>query len=208
MAPRPAVSILSPGMLETAAETLADAFLDDPKFVWLFPDERRRRSRLLRMNRVPLEFGMRYARVSQTDEGRGVAIWLPPGVSLSPPRIMRSGILGVPLATGLRPLARFAAANSVMEKVKARAVTTPYWQLLIVAVHPDLQGRGRGGALVRDGLEQVDRASLASYLDTSNPSNIGFCQSLGFEVVEEAVLGEGGPPAWGMLRGPVPRSRD
>lgn len=206
MATRPAVSMLTSGMLDTAAETLADAFLDDPMFVWLFPDEATRRSRLLRLNRMPLEFGLRYARVSQTDEGAGVAIWLPPGVSMSPARMVRSGVLGVPLSTGLRPLARFAAANSVMEKVKARAVTAPYWQLLIVAVHPDLQGRGRGGALVRDGLEQVDKALLASYLDTSNPANVGFSQSLGFEVVEEVVLGEGGPPAWGMLREPVRRS--
>jgi ribosomal protein S18 acetylase RimI-like enzyme len=203
MAARPAVSILTTGMLETAAETLAEAFLDDPMFIWLFPDEDTRRSRLLRMNRVPLEFGLRYARVSQTDQGRGVAIWLPPGVTLTPTRMVRSGMLGVPMATGLRPLARFAAANGVMEKVKARAVSAPYWQLLIVAVHPDLQGRGCGRALVSDGLEQVDKAALTSYLDTSKPSNIGFYQGLGFEVVEEAVLGQEGPPAWGMRRNPV-----
>ncbi len=200
----PGIVPLDAATLKTATTTLARAFRDDPMFEWVFPDAATREQDLASLNRVAVEYGLRYGRATQSDGGRCVAIWLPPGESMSMGRMARSGMLAAPFRVGFRPMAKFAGANGVMDKVHKRHVTQPHWQLLIVGVDPSIQGQGRGSAIVREGLGQADRAALPCYLDTSKTANLPFYEKLGFAVVEEAVLGKGGPPAWGMLRPPTP----
>ena len=63
--------------LDRATITLERAFGDDPMFRWIFPDPVRRSRSLRRLNRVPLEYGLRYGRVTQSDGGKAAAVWLP-----------------------------------------------------------------------------------------------------------------------------------
>jgi len=195
-----AVAPLDPTMVETANDTLEQAFWDDAMVVWVFPDPRTRARGLRRLMRVPLEYGVRFGHVRQSDGGRCVAIWVPPGIPTTPARMIRSGLLGVPFRTGLGPLGRFAGAGGVMDKIHKRHMTGPHWELLIVGVDPQLQGQGRGSALVREGLARADAAGLPCYLNTNTPSNLPLYERLGFTVLEEATLGKGGPPAWAMRR--------
>jgi ribosomal protein S18 acetylase RimI-like enzyme len=114
--------------------------------------------------------------------------------------MIRSGMLAMPFRIGFRQFVRFGAANEIMAKLHRRLVPTPHWYLLIVAVDPELQGKGAGSALVKEGLARADAAGVPCYLETSEETNIGFYRRLGFEVVASAVLGQGGPPAWAMRR--------
>ena len=175
-------------------------------FEWVFPDAATRTQKLVVLNRIPLEFGLRYGlMVTQCDRGRGVAIWLRPGQSLTPLGMARSGMLTAPFRVGFASLGRFARANATMEPVHKTAMGgQPHWQLLIVAVDPELQGQGHGAALVRQGLDRADRDGLPCYLDTSKAANLPFYELLGFETVEQVPLGKGGPPGWGMRREPQP----
>lgn len=195
-----AVAPLDRSLLAAATNTLVTAFMDDSMMGWVFPDPVARARGLPRLNRVPLEYGLRYGYVRQSDNGRCVAIWIPPGEPMSPARMIRCGMLAVPLRTGLRPLARFAGANTVMDKIHKRHMSGPHWELLIVGVDPALQGRGRGKALVRDGLARADESGLPCYLNTNTPANLPFYEELGFTVLEQTTLGKGGPPAWAMRR--------
>ncbi len=201
-----AVAPLARSMLDVADDTLVAAFMDDSLFRWVFPDPATRPRRLRRLNRVPLEYGLRYGYVRQSDEGRCVAIWIPPGEPMSPGRMVRSGMLAVPFRTGLGPLARFGGANGVMDKIHKRHMGGPHWELLIVGVDPALQGRGRGSALVRDGLARADESGLPCYLNTNTPANVPFYEQLGFSVLEEATLGKDGPTAWAMRREAIPQT--
>jgi ribosomal protein S18 acetylase RimI-like enzyme len=194
-------------MLDTATRTLARAFVDDPLFEWVFPDPATRAQKLGVLNRIPLQYGLRYGlRVTQSDRGRRVAIWLRPGQSLTPVGMARSGMLAAPFRVGFASLGRFARANATMEPVHKQAMGgQPHWHLLIVAVEPDLQGQGRGVALVRDGLDRADQDGLSCYLDTSRAANVPFYEHLGFATVAQVALGKGGgPPGWGMCRDPQP----
>ena len=176
----------------------------DPLFTWVFPDPANREAALRRFLRVPLEYGVRYGRVTATDGARAVCVWLPPGPAVTIPRMIRSGMLGVLFHTGFGPFLTFMGANEVMDRIHKARMPEPHWYLMLVGVDPELQGQGVGSALIREGLASADRESRPCYLDTSERRNLAFYERLGFVVLEEATLGKGGPPAWAMRREPHP----
>ena len=186
--------------LDRATITLERAFSTDPMFKWIFPDPEQRARSLRRMNRVPLDYGLRHGHVTQSHQGMAVAIWFPPGCSITASGMIRSGMLAVPFRVGFRPFAKFMGANQIMERIHKKYVPEPHWYLLIVGVDPELQGRGLGSALVKEGLMRADHANCPCYLETSEERNLAFYQRCGFTVVESVSLGEGGPPAWAMRR--------
>lgn len=183
-----------------AATTLASAFSSDPMFRWMFPDPEKRSRSLLRFNRVPLEYGLKYGRVTRSNGAKAVAIWAPPERPLSMTGLVRTGFLAVPFQIGFGPFFKFVGANGVMEKIHKKYMPEPHWYLLIVGVDPESQGQGRGGALVAEGLALADEANAPCYLETSEERNLSFYERHGFKVVETATLGKDGPPAWGMRR--------
>ena len=185
------VKKLNPAAMERAVITLERAFASDPMFTWMFPDPSQR-SRSLRMFlRVPLQYGLRYGHVTVSNGGMAVAIWLPPGRAITVGGMIRCGMLSVPFNVGFRPFVRFVGADDVMGKFHKRFVPEPHWYLLIVGVDPDLQGRGLGSALVKEGLAKADESNCPCYLDTSEERNLAFYQREGFAVVGSASTGQG-----------------
>ena len=145
---------------------------------------------------------MRYGRVTTSHEAKAACVWLPPGPGVTIPRMIRSGMFGVPFRTGFGPFFTFMGANEVMDKIHKARVPEPHWYLMIVGVDPELQGQGAGSAIIREGLALVDRESKPCYLETSERRNLAFYERHGFVVLEEAILGTGGPKAWAMHRKP------
>jgi ribosomal protein S18 acetylase RimI-like enzyme len=190
-------------IMDRATITLERAFSTDPMFSWIFPDPTRRPQSLQRFNRVPLEYGLRYGHVTQVNDGRAIAIWLPPGRTVTMGGMVRSGMLPIPFQVGFRPFAKFMNANETMERIHKRYAPEPHWYLLVIGVDPELQGHGLGTALVKEGLARADQANCPCYLETSAERNLPFYERCGFKVVESASLGDGGPTAWGMRRDPL-----
>ena len=188
--------------VDGAATTLERAFSTDPMFTWIFPDPTRRSQSLRRINRVALEYGLRYGHVTQSDDGMAVAVWTPPGRAITVGNMVRSGILTVPFRVGFRPFVKFMGANDVMGRIHKKYAPEPHWYLLIIAVDPELQGRGRGTALLKKGLARADQANCPCYLETSEERNLAFYERHGFRVVESTSLGDGGPTGWAMRRDP------
>jgi GNAT superfamily N-acetyltransferase len=170
----PGIDRLDEHRLDAATLTLTRAFHTDPMFEWIFPDPAERSRALGHLLRVPLRYGLRRGHVTQSDAAKAVAIWMPPGRSVTPGGMIRA--------------------------IHKRRVSEPHWYLMIVGVDTELQGQGRGAALVKEGLDRADREALPCYLETSEERNLRFYERLGFKVVESARLGAGGPEAWAMLR--------
>jgi ribosomal protein S18 acetylase RimI-like enzyme len=196
------ITSLQRGSIDRAAITLERAFSPDPLFTWVFPDPVTRPAALQRFMRVPLEYGLRYGKVTTSHEAKAACVWLLPGPGVTIPRMIRSGMLGVPFRTGVGPFVKFMAANETMDKIHKARVPEPHWYLMVVGVDPELQGQGAGSAIVREGLALADRESMPCYLETSERRNLAFYERLGFVVLEEATLGKGGPTAWAMRRWP------
>jgi ribosomal protein S18 acetylase RimI-like enzyme len=203
MAEAGAIRPLGRNLLERATTTLARAFARDPMFIWMFPDPQHRARALRSLNRVPLEYGLRYGHVTESLNGQAASVWMPPGRSITMLAMIRSGILRVPFSVGFRPFGQFVSANGVMERIHKQHVPEPHWYLLVVGVDPELQGRGLGSALIREGLSRSDAAACPCYLETSDERNVAFYERHGFKVIAEASLGPGGPSGWGMRRDPA-----
>lgn len=199
-----AITPLERTALDRAVTTFARAFSPDPMVTWVFPDAAGRTAAARAVMRVLVEYGLCYGRVTASHDAKAACVWIPPGQGVTIPGMIRCGMLGVPLRTGLGPFGRFMAANDTMDKIHKARVPGPHWYLFGLAVDPELHGRGIGSALIREGLALADRKSLPCYLETSEPRNLGLYERFGFAVLEEATLGKGGPPAWAMLRQPQP----
>src|SRR5262245_37279011 len=116
-----AITPLQRNSIDRAAITLERGFSPDPLFTWVFPDGATRPAALQRFMRVPLEYGLRYGRVTTSHDAKAACVWLPPGPGITIPRMIRSGMFGVPFRTGFGPFVKFMAANEIMDKIhKAR----------------------------------------------------------------------------------------
>jgi ribosomal protein S18 acetylase RimI-like enzyme len=76
----------------------------------------------------------------------------------------------------------------------------PHWHLGPVAVEPDLQGQGIGGAMVANFCAQMGERRALSYLETDKSENVRFYERFGYAVLAEGLVV--GVPNWFMMRRP------
>jgi ribosomal protein S18 acetylase RimI-like enzyme len=191
---------LDPSRLREASDVLARAFIDDPAWIWLFPDDRRRARLLPWLFRAG--FDVTTADVWTTaGPVLGAARWLPPG---RPP--LRVGptlraLVSTPLRLG-SATGRFFAYGRAVENMRLRTAPGPHWYLAGIGVEPAMQRRGIGSALLRPGIDGSGRDRVPSVLLTNNERNIPFYERFGFEIVSQDETPPGGPHAWAMVRTP------
>ncbi|MFB4319734.1 GNAT family N-acetyltransferase [Actinomadura sp. 21ATH] len=179
--------------LAKAARTLREAFAQYP-FTRHVLAEDDHLGRLERFQKLFLaHVGMPYGKVWVEDGVRAVAVWTTPETPLDV-----FGELAPRFAelVGDR-LEAYEAAEAVMAAQRPRE---PMWFLGTVGVDPAAQGAGLGGAIVRPGIEAAERDGVPAFLETSTDRNVRFYQRLGFEVVSEYDLPDGGPRTWSMIK--------
>jgi ribosomal protein S18 acetylase RimI-like enzyme len=191
---------LEQARLAEASDVLARAFQLDPAWVWILPDEARRREVLPWLFRVG--FDVTAADVwTTTGPLRGAARWLPPG--RAPMRVAPTlrALVATPFRLG-SATGRFLAYGRAVELLRARVAPGPHWYLAGIGVEPGEQGRGIGSALLGPGLEGAARDRLPCVLLTNNERNLAFYGTHGFEVVDQSATPEDGPHAWAMVKSP------
>ncbi|MEE4154855.1 MAG: GNAT family N-acetyltransferase [Erythrobacter sp.] len=185
------------GAEKPIAVTLARAFQDDPAFGWVFPDTARRAEVLRGFFGISAAQSLRHGWVLASREREAAALWYPPGVVTDgllqtiADTVRLAAIFGRDLPRGLR----------LGEAIHAHhPKPQPYWYLRYVGVDPAAQGKGRGGAILRAGIEQAARNRCGVLLETATPTNVAIYTRLGFEVCEEWQPPGGAPTFWTMVR--------
>jgi ribosomal protein S18 acetylase RimI-like enzyme len=196
--------LLDPIQLRPAAALLAAAFLNDPMYIQVQPNNGAR----LKMLEWLLERVIRYAllngQVYTTPGLIGVACWLPPGhTHLTFVGLLRSGLIAAPLKLGLRTYLRFDRYMSYADKLHERYAPSSHWYLWAIGVEPTHQGCGVGSSLLQPVLQQANSEGAACYLDTGTESNTRFYARHGFQVVEHGRTPRDGVQVWAMLRLPL-----
>lgn len=185
--------------LSRTAAVLSAAFVDDPVFAWLVPDERRgeilERGFRLFLERVWFAQGECYT----TESAVGAVVWELPG-QWRLNTVQQVRLLPALVAVFGRYTPRFLGA---LWRTEAGHPEAEHYYLPFVGVMPEWQGRGIGAALMAPILDRCDRERIPAYLEASTPRNLALYERHGFKVSEEFHLGKGSPPVWRMWRNPA-----
>lgn len=176
--------------LSSAADVLAEAFLEYPWTRYVIPEEDYP-ARLRELQHLYLEHALSHGIVAVTEDLDGVIALLPPDAGDPDEAVLeRIFALHGDRISRLQPGADDA--------VPPEGGDSAAWTLETIGVRPAGQGRGLGGALVAFGLaEACARGARAVRLETSDERNVRLYQRHGFNVTGRADR-PGGPRVWRM----------
>lgn len=181
---------------ESVARLLDEAFLDDPVSLWIFPDEVDRRAKHATMMVAVLDQTLHDGRVDMTEDGAAAALWIrvPTDQPCDEhgPALMRRAV--DPDNERIELVGRLVDAAHPKERA--------HEYLQLVAVAPDRQGEGLGGALIQATLDRCDRERLPVYLEASTERSRGLYERLGFRDMGYPLVLPDGPVMWPMWRDP------
>ncbi|HSI81201.1 MAG TPA: GNAT family N-acetyltransferase [Solirubrobacterales bacterium] len=191
---------VTPRRRAATAAAIARGFLDNEVWVWMVPDERRRRRLLDRYYRVMIKriFAPRGGAWTTADAAGG-ALWAPPGTWPLTPAETRWDLYALLPWIGIGGIRRGHDVDRVMG---GRHPKRPHYYLQTLSIDPARQRRGYGSALLRPLLERCDAEGMPAYLETQRESNIPFYRRFGF-VEDTPIRLPGGPPLWPMWREPA-----
>ena len=192
-------------MSDPRIETLTAAFYHDPMTEFLLPNEESRAKRLSAGVEFLLELSSRTWSAEIANEKHAGVVGAASPEEYPPPffhlMVVLSKLILKSLSfTPLRVMEQWLRVFHQLDKIRPRH---PHWYILVLGVHPDHQGKGLGGELLRQILQKADEESVAVYLESSNPKNQDFYRKYGFGVREEIVPVPGCPPIWGLMRKPI-----
>jgi GNAT superfamily N-acetyltransferase len=170
---------------ETAVRVLTAAFADDPLARWLLPGDQARAAGDIVFG--PLAHASAaHGELVVTPDATATAVWLPRAADPPDPQ-------PVPDA--------FAHLRTFMELTGARHPTgTAHLYLVLLGVVPGAQGRGLGGALLRERLGRADTAGLPAYLEATSGSSRALYERHGFRDTGDPIHLPDGPTVWPMWR--------
>jgi ribosomal protein S18 acetylase RimI-like enzyme len=127
------------------------------------------------------------------DEGKAVALWMPPGVKSDDEEMGKLLTANVPQEIQEDAMAVFAEMDAYHPH------DAPCWFLPMISADPAWLGQGLGGFLMKHALRRVDEDGLPAYLESSNPRNISLYERHGFEVMGQIQHGSS-PVVTPMIR--------
>ena len=191
----------TPEHFETCRAALGRAFENYPLMCYAAPEPGRRLSAVTSLYGSILWDSLRWGEVYTTSDFAGVSCWLPPGrATPGLVRLIRCGMLRLPLVFGWTGFQRLRAYDMVAQSLHHTYATENHWYLWVIGVQPEDQGTGIGGRLMAPIFARADAESTPCYLETHVESNVAIYESKGFKVACKAEVPGHPLPIWAMLR--------
>ena len=172
---------ISEQQIQKIAKILAQAFVEDPMFSFIFPKSETRLQALNACFQPFVADGVSRGEVVLAPEEQGVCIWYPPEVSVFDDRfeeIVAEVIFITSQFGGQEAAERF---EQLANQVGAKEPTVPRCEVLWIALLPKARGKGIGGSLLLPALNCADTKQVGCYLVSSNRRNISFYERHGFQ---------------------------
>ena len=190
--PSRVATIVGAPEMDHAIATLVLAFGTDPVARWMYGDPHHYLMHIPRLFRALGTSSFEAGAAQRTNDGIGVAIWLPPGVQGD------DGPLEAVIA-GSMVREKQTEVAAVFEQTEHYRPTEPHWYLSLIGLEALHRNKGCGSALLAHRLRQCDEEHLPAYLWSSNPLNIARYERHGFEIAGTIRVGSS-PPIFPMLR--------
>jgi GNAT superfamily N-acetyltransferase len=192
MKPPRVATIVGDAEADHAIATLVLAFGADPVARWMYDDPRQYLLHIPRLFRALGTSSFEAGAAQRTDDGLGVALWLPPDVHGD------DGPLEAVIAESMVG-EKQAEVAAVFERTEHYRPTGPHWYLSLIGVEALHRNNGCGAALLQHRVRQCDREHLPAYLWSSNPLNTSLYERHGFEIATTIQVGSS-PSIFPMLR--------
>jgi ribosomal protein S18 acetylase RimI-like enzyme len=192
MKPPGVAAIADDAEVDQAIATLGLAFGTDPVVRWMYDDPHQYLLHIPRLLRALGTSSFATGAVQRTDDGLGVALWLPPGVHGDDEpleAVIAESMVGE----------KQAEVAAVFERTEHYRPAEPHWYLSLIGVEALHRNKGCGAALLQHRLRQCDREHLPAYLWSSNPLNTSLYKRHGFEIAGTIRVGSS-PSIFPMLR--------
>lgn len=190
--PPKVANIAGDAVVDQAITTLVLAFGTDPVARWIYDGPHQYLLHSSRLFRALGASSFQAGAAERTEDGLGVAIWLPPGVHGDDTAL--EAVIGESIVAEKQ-----AEVAAVFERTEDYRPTEPHWYLSLIGVEALHRNKGCGAALLQHRLRQCDRKHLPAYLWSSNPLNISLYERHGFEISGTIQVGSS-PPIFPMLR--------
>jgi ribosomal protein S18 acetylase RimI-like enzyme len=190
--PSGVTAIAGDAEVDHAIATLVLAFGADPVARWMYEDPHQYLMHIPRLFRALGTSSFDAGTAHRTNNGLGVALWLPPGVHGD------DGPLEAVIADSMVEKKQ-AEVATVFERTEHYRPAEPHWYLSLIGVEAFHRNNGCGAALLQSGLRRCDREHLPAYLWSSNPLNISLYERHGFEISGTIQVGSS-PSIFPMLR--------
>ncbi|HEV2348144.1 MAG TPA: GNAT family N-acetyltransferase [Actinocrinis sp.] len=197
-----------PGDAAQLSSLIALAFHDLPPSTWLIPDSVARREVFPDYFRLYVDHAFEAGAVYTTPELAAVALWLPNGTGHDDPPAGYDARLAA-VAGGW--VDRFRAFDAQLDKHHPAGERHDH--LAILAVHPTLQGRGVGSALLDAHHRELASGAepVAAYLEAASLDSRRLYARHGYQDLPEPIPFPDGKPSTAMMypmwRPPTPVGR-
>lgn len=181
---------MNPDQGDQVGLVVAQAFLEDPCFRYIFPERDRRLSWMCWLFTQGAYLFSRRGMVLTTDNCAGAAFWMLPSIQsgISMTDLFRFELLRAIVGMSFREQKRLIEIHADALYRFKKLVKTPHWVLDTLGVAPYYQGEGVGSALVKHVLDLADVRHEPSFVITHNYRNVAFYRRFGFEVVASSSL--------------------
>jgi GNAT superfamily N-acetyltransferase len=190
--PTSVAAIAGDAEVDHAIATLVLAFGAYPVARWMYDDPHQYLLHIPRLFRALGKSSFAAAAAQRTDDGLGVALWLPPGVHGDDgplEAVITESMVGE----------KQAEVAAVFERTEHYRPTEPHWYLSLIGVEALHRNKGCGAVLLQHRLRQCDQQHLPAYLWSSNPLNTSLYERHGFAIAGKIRVGSS-PPIFPMLR--------
>jgi GNAT superfamily N-acetyltransferase len=176
------------------ADRIAEAFFDLAAAAWLVPDTSQRRGILRDDFRILVDHAVDHGEIHLLEDRSAVAVWFHRDRPVPEPDRYEQRLVA---ACG--PYTeRFATLDKLFD---LHHPTAPHHHLALLAVKPEVQGTGRGTALLRHHHDSLDAAELPAYLEASSTQSRDLYARHGYQARETFALPDG-TLFWPMWRPP------
>ena len=184
-----------------AAETLALAFLHDPLWQFIYPNERQRQQMLAVFFRAVVHLAIRQQRAFGVGSPlAGVAVWEIAGQKPASSLLDFVPFLRLVFSSFALAGWRVRRVFTGFEQMRQAYAPAAHYYLQNIGVRPTAQGQGLASQLIRPFLAEADARGLASYTETVTPENVSLYEHYGFRVVEQCRLPGLPLTLWGFYR--------
>lgn len=189
------VRIAAPEDKDQAFATLELAFAADPVMRWFWPDPSDYRATFSRFAGAIAGAAFEQGTALWLDDGRAVALWLPPGVGVDD-----DALVSIMLESVKPDL--FTDLSAFADLVGEHHPVVEHWYLPVTGVDPFVQGKGLGATLLQHALATCDLNGLPAYLEASTARSRLLYERFGFREIGEIQVGSS-PRIWPMIRDPM-----